>query len=172
MKATKAEGGRWALGLPPGLAAISHHLALKGEAFGQSAAQNAVIARIVLVIAKGLAGRCDVQPMVYVVVPLGGEIYGFAVIVAEEKRAVVILILDDQVDMPIRSLGADPAGKFVEQMLFAVVLDGVGGVQAQAVEPVLPEPIDGVLDHELSNLARSATVEIHRISPGRFDAGK
>ena len=39
MKETKASGGSSALGSPRGAAAIRHHLALIGEAFGERSAQ-------------------------------------------------------------------------------------------------------------------------------------
>ena len=46
-----------------------------------------------------------------------------------------------------------------------VVVDGVGGVEAQAVEVELVDPVAGVGDEELAHRARARAVEVQRLAP-------
>jgi hypothetical protein len=57
----------------------------------------------------------------------------------------VLLILDDQMDMPIWKGAANAFGQFLQQMDWRCVDDRVHGIEAQAVEMKLADPIKRVL---------------------------
>lgn len=108
------------------------------------------------------------QHMVYIVVPLGGEQPHFPVFAALQQVAVVLLVFDDQMNMPVARLGPDTSGKRVKQMLGAVVFDGMDGVKAETVEPELGDPVDRVFDDELADHLRSVAIIIDAVAPGRL----
>ena len=70
--------------------------------------------------------------------------------------------------MPVARRRAHPLGKLREQMLRAVVEDRMHGVQPQAVEVELLDPVEGVVDHEFAHRAAVRPVEIDCRSPRRL----
>lgn len=137
--------------------AVAVGLALEHEAFAQAASQ--FVDRplpVVGVVAFGLAGQQHVQGIVAVVVPLGVE-------ALFEQRGLVVLVLQHQPDMPARLHGsAHPLRQLDEKIR---LVDGMHGVQAQAVAAVLAQPHQGVLDKVLAHLGAA---EVDRGAPGRL----
>ena len=146
-------------------AAKGHQLALKREALRESAAQLPGIALVVGVIALRLAARRRMQHVVDVVVPLCGVPARLAVFAADQAPRLVLFILQNKMDMPAGCCHAYPLGKFLQQVLRAVVEDGVHRIQPQAVEVELRDPVEGVVDHEFAHRTAVRPVEIDRRAP-------
>ena len=70
--------------------------------------------------------------------------------------------------MPVGRSGAHPLGKLLQQVLRAVVEDGMHRVQPQAVEVELLDPVEGVVDHEFAHRAAVWPVEIDCRAPWRL----
>ena len=149
-------------------AAKGHQLALKREALRESAAQFPGIAPVVGVIALRLAARRRMQHVVDVVVPLCGVPARLAVFAADQAPRLVLFILQNKMDMPAGCCHAYPFGKFLQQVLRAVVEDGVHRIQPQAVEVELRDPVEGVVDHEFAHWAAVRPVEIDCRTPRRL----
>ena len=80
------------------------------------------------------------------------------------------MVLGDQGHPPIRQGPPDPLGEHFEEVGRLVVVQGVRGVQPQAVDVVLVEPVQGVLDEELLDLLAPLAVEVDAGGPGALPA--
>ena len=88
------------------------------------------VAGEVAVIALALAGQQHVPAMVDVVVPLGVVADRLSVAVARQPVRLVLLVFEDEVDVAIGKRLADALGELVEEVLRAVVENGVDGIEA------------------------------------------
>src|SRR4051794_1613704 len=61
----------------------------------------------------------------------------------------------------------DSPGDRRDDVLRRVVVDGLGGVEPQAVDVELVHPVPGVGDEELADRARLRAVEVERLAPLR-----
>ena len=73
-------------------------------------------------------------------------------------------------DVPVGRRRAHPLGQLLQQMLRAVVEDGMHRVQPQAVEVELLDPVEGVVDDEFAHRAAVRPVEVDRRAPWRLVA--
>jgi hypothetical protein len=101
-----------------------------------------------------------------VVVPLRGRDEGRARRVADEVARFVAVVLEHEVHVSLApravayracELGQDPGPR--------VVGDRVHRVEAQAVEVILLEPVEGVVDEEIPHGARPGAAEVDRGAP-------
>jgi len=122
----------------------------------------------VLVVAGGLTGQGAVEGVVKVVAP--GRIHAVAAGVggADQLRVVEVALGDEELPPPEAGLeGGDPPGQILEDVDGRRVEDGVHGVEPQAVDVVVLEPLRGVLDDELAHGAAVVTVEVECVAPRR-----
>jgi hypothetical protein len=169
-KATKADGRLVGAGDAAGAAVPGRvGLALVDEALGERAGEVAErVAREGGVVAGGLAGRCAVQRVVEVVVPLCGQQLGPVRGVAGVEGHDVALVLGGEVDEAVGEAGADAGGGLGEQGGVGGVLDLVDGVEAQAVEAELVDPHHRVVDEEV---AHGALAVVDGRAPGGLALG-
>ena len=171
---TNAVSGSPAVELPRAPPAQRRMLTLIGEAVGQATAE--MLERrigVVDVVAVALAGQAGVQAVVDVVVPLRRVAPGGAVGVAREKVRRVVVVLQDQVDVPAAGAPASHRRRqLVEEMRRRIVANRVHGVEAQAVEVKLVEPVQRVVDEEVAHDAAVLAVEIDRLRPTACDGAR
>jgi hypothetical protein len=55
-------------------------------------------------------------------------------------------------------------------VLFACIDQGVGGVEAQAVDVIFMRPVAGVGDEEIAHWRAARPIQVQRIAPGRLVA--
>src|ERR1044071_981118 len=118
-----------------------HQLPLKSEALRQRPAEPLGIAGVVNVIAARLASRRDVQGVMHIVVPLGGVPARLAIAVALQAIGLVLLVFQDQMDVPVGEGTPHPLSQFGQQVTVAVIEEGVARVEAKPVEVKLLQPI-------------------------------
>ena len=115
-----------------------------------------------------LAGRCGVQRVMRIVVPLRPITRGFTRV--QVVRGVVV-VLEHQVDPPLASgPGVRRRGDLVQDVHWRVVADRVHGVVAQAVEAIFLEPVERVVNEEVAHRPAVLAVEIDRLTPQRVMA--
>jgi hypothetical protein len=140
------------------LAAEEPALPNGGRQVGDGAGEVAVVALVV-------AGQHAPHLVVEVVGPDAVEAPAALGLRAHHVGQVAV-VLGDQVHGPPRERFADPGGQLGEDVAAALVVDGVGGVQAHPVEVVLVQPVEGVLDEEVAYRGALVAVEVHRLAPG------
>ena len=127
---------------------------------------------IVGVVAVALAAGQHVRRVMPIVVPLRSRAHGLQRGIALEKAGDVGVVLQHQVHMALpprprtqrlRDLAAD--------VLRGAVIDGVHGVQAQAVHAELLDPVQRVVHEEVAHRAAVRAVERDRRAPGRAARG-
>src|SRR5690606_36433420 len=107
--------------------------------------------------------------MMEVVVPLGRVRAGTAVRAAREMPRLVVPVLEHEVDLSAGNALLDRFGELSQEVRVGFVDDRVHGVETQAVESVLEQPDEGVLDEERADRAGSlVAIEIDRVSPRRL----
>ena len=112
--------------------AMAVGLALEHEAFGQAARQLVDGALLVIgVVAFGFAGQQHMQGIVAVVVPLGVE-------ALLKQAGLVVLVLQHQPHLAARFHGGAHALRQLDQEIGLV--DGMHGIQAQAIATVIAQP--------------------------------
>src|SRR5690349_13421526 len=150
---------------PP--AAIGHLLTLKGKAFGQGPSELGNGLAVVAIIARGLPGADDVEAVMQVIIPLSRISEWPAVCAPYQPIRVVVFIFQDEMNV---ALGIGPATahrEFLEKILWTLVDDAVHGIEAQPVELELLEPIESILDDELTDRAAALGIIVHGRSPWR-----
>jgi hypothetical protein len=135
--------------------AVAGGVALVDEPFAQAARQfGRWLLGKVTVIGVGFAGQQDVQDVVEVIVPLRVE-------VVPEQAGLVEFVFQHQPHMPA---GVDlltyPVSQFLQE---TGVVDGVHRVQAQAVEAVLQQPHQRVIEKEIPHFT---AIEVDAGAPG------
>ena len=141
-------GGQVARGFAPRFRQRRAGLALFHEAFGQRQAD--VVQRVAGeagVVIVGFAGQQGVDGVVPVVVPFGDAQAVGGVVVAGD----VAVVLGHQVDGTVEAVVADGQRQFGDEVGVGRVVDPVDGIEAQAVEAVLGQPVEGVLDGEAAH---------------------
>ena len=123
-----------------------------GEALGRAIGE-------VGVIGAGFAGQQDVQDVVEIVVPLR------IIAAIAQPCGIVAFVFEHEVDVAIGQRLADFRGHGVEK---GVVRDGVDCVEAQAVDAIVAQPHQRVVDEEAMH-----GLFVHRdcAAPGRLDLG-
>jgi hypothetical protein len=102
-------------------------------------------------LAGDLSGDRDMQRIVDVVVPLGLVEPRPPVGIARQQRGAIVVILQDEVDGTIAEMAGDRAGDLDQYVLIALVADRLHGVEPQAVEMILFEPVERVVDEEVAH---------------------
>ena len=155
-KLTKADGGKPPDALSaPAAAAMGRDLALVGESRGQRAHDvPGGIAGIVLIVAVALAGQQDVPGVMVVVVPLRTILASWRIGARIEQARPVVVVLQHQVN---RSPGfggecPDGAAELLQDRRLAGLDDRLHGVEAQTIEPVVPQPVQRIADGERAHL--------------------
>ena len=163
------EGGRRQF--PRGLAARTtpegHDFALEREALRQGTAELVGVAHVVGVIGIALARGRHVQHVMDVVVPLRRVALGLAPVRPQEPARGILLVLEDEVERPVQRGVAGPDGEFVEDVGLGLVDDGVDRVEPQPVEVELLDPVERVVDGEVTHRPAVRAVVVHRSAPGR-----
>ena len=121
---------------------------------------TAVVAQVGLAPAGGGDDGAVVEVVVHrrveaVAVPVPGP----------QHDRVLGLVLGHQQELPGRGGGSGGGGDGGEDVLGGGVEDGLGGVDPEAVEVELGNPVDGVGDEELPHRARLGVVEVERLAP-------
>ena len=118
------------------------------------------------VVALGLAGQRDVQRVVDVIAPLGGEPVPVGLARRDQPRVVQIRF-GDQAERPLQPGGqrVDLGGQFLQQRQRPVVLDRVHRVEPQPVHVKVPQPAHGVVDHVPADLIGAGAVHVERGPP-------
>src|SRR5205823_10620177 len=145
---------------------VARGLTLVGEALRQAAAQERLrLPRIVGVVTAGLPAQQDVQAVVGVVVPL--RVAGRGGARGAEKAHGVVEVLEREVDRAAAAFGRTRrAGDLVDDVRFALVVNGVDRIETQAVEVVFLEPVKRVVDEELTHRRTVRSVKVDRGTPG------
>ncbi len=148
-KQHKGAGRQVPAGFAAGLA-MAVGMALEGETLAQAAGQllSGLLGEVG-VVGVGFAGQQHMQGVVAVVVPLCVE-------ALLQQAGLIELVLQVEPHMAIGwHCLADPLRQLPQEIR---IVDGVHRVQAQAVETVLQQPHQGVVDKELADL-RAAKVD-------------
>ena len=168
-KAHEARGRKARARLAPLPAAIRGELPLECETLGEAAREMAKGRLVVLVVAAVLAGQQDVERVMHVVIPLRLVQGALVRIGAGQVSRLIGVVLEDEMDEavapgPLRRR----ARKLGEHVLAGSVRYGVDGVEAQAVEVKLLEPVQCVVHDERPRDLGAGPVEVDGISPGCF----
>ena len=111
---------------------------------------------VVGVITARLAGQQMVIDVVDVVVPLRIVDDRPPPRVALEQERLVLVVLEHQMDVaPSRDLAPDGCRDLLQDVLLAAVDDPVDGIEAQAVEAKLVEPVQGVVNGVIADGGRA-----------------
>src|SRR6478735_9548898 len=86
---------------------------------------------------------------------------------ATNKTGIVLCVLCDDDDGTIACGFSGGLGKFLENVGSAIVLDGIGRIEAETVKVILPDPHACVINHEISYPPSVWAVVIDGIAPGR-----
>ena len=150
-------------------ALVPGYVALIGEALRQAAAEplDGPVG-VIAVIAVVLAGQQHVPAMVHVVVPLRRVQARRAALVARQPACLVGAVLKDEMHVAAGQGGAHALGDLGDDVRPAVVEDGVHGIEAQAVEVELLEPVERVVDEEVAHRRAFGAIEIDAGAPGRL----
>ena len=169
------EGLRWQVcrGLAAHARKVLAFLALQRVALGQAAQEVAPrILRVVDVVALRLARQQHVGRVVEVVVPLTVVEGGEAIVVALVQAGDVSCILGRQVPPPREATVGlrftHRAGDILDDVPTRCVLDRVDRIEPQSVDPVLTQPEQRVVDHEI---AHGLAVVRDGRAPGRVVLG-
>jgi len=119
------------------------------------------------VVALRLARRDDMEGMVEFVVPAGGIVVHDAAVAVEQALA-ARLVLHDEMDVAAGSGATHRLGQFDEDMPLAGIVDLVDGVEPQAVETIVLNPVKGVPDEVIPH---GPFLEGDGRAPGRVTLG-
>ena len=122
------------------------------------------IGGVVGVVAILFAGGEHMQRMVDVVVPLR-RVPPLSRI-AQIARLVGVVFQNQMHMTPGINPGAHAVGQLDQNMRAGIIQDRMHRIQAQAVEVVLMQPVERVMDEKLAHLATAAAIEIDRRAPG------
>ena len=107
---------------------------------------------VVGVVAAGLAGQQVVIDVVDVVVPLRIVVDRAPARVALEQVRLILVVLEHQMHVPLGRDGAPDGGRdLLQDVLLAAVDDPVDGIEAQAIEAKLLEPVQHVVNGEIAH---------------------
>jgi hypothetical protein len=85
-----------------------------------------------------------------------------------EIARLVGIVFQDQVDVTLwPNRGADALGQLDQDMRAGVVYDGMHCIEAQAIEVILFQPVERVMDEKLAHLPAAGAIEIDRRAPWR-----
>jgi len=147
-------------------------LALIDEAGGERARKIHARRLVIAVIAGMLAGQHHVPDVMIIVVPLATIFAVRRVLRSIEQAGAIVAVLQHEVDVASRGLG-ELAGGNAEVLQHGLLArdshDVVGGVEPEAVEAVVAEPGQRVLDGKRAHL-RQAVVD--RAAPWRVRIGE
>src|SRR5215472_4080813 len=105
--------------------------------------------------------------MMDVIVPLCIVQLHCASRVAAEVTHVVVDVLDHKMHESVSTESlANSLGEFCQDVRFGVINDGVNGVQTKTVEVIFLEPIESVMDEEVTDRAAIAAIEVDGGAPG------
>ena len=103
-----------------------------------------------------------------VVVPLGVQADTARVARCRRARVAQIRLGDEEQRAPhLGGESVDRGREFLQEGERPVVDQGVHGVEAQAVQPVVPQPGERAAEQEGADLVRAGGVEVDRRAPGR-----
>ncbi|MHC2695560.1 hypothetical protein ACVME9_008051 [Bradyrhizobium liaoningense] len=147
-------------------------LALIDEARGQRAREVHARRLVVGVVTGELAGQHHVPDVMIVIVPLAAIFAVRRLLRGVEQAGAIVAVLQHEMDVASRGLGELAGGNaqvLQHRLLAGDRHDVVGGIQPQAVEAVVAEPGQRVLDGKGSRL-RHAIVD--RTAPRRVRIGE
>lgn len=102
------------------------------------------------VVSSCLTRHRDVQSVVEIVIPIGGE-QACTTFIGRQQVCAIGRVLDDQVNRSIRDLPAHRFGHFPQDVAAAGVFDLIDRVQPQTVEAKFLQPVQDIIDKEPPN---------------------
>src|SRR5215475_2403345 len=120
--------------------------------------------RVVRIICLAMPGQRDVRSVMEVIVPDGIQAVA-ALSASADEAGVLLFVFGDQEDGPLsggascfaRDVAKDVVGRIVEHLL--------GGIEPQAVQMELLDPVAGVGDEKLANGLGAGPVEVDGLAP-------
>src|SRR5580692_8882046 len=122
---------------------------------------------VVHIVAIMFARNQHVQGMMDVVVPLGGVPLRLAALPTLKISRLIAIVFEDKVDVTIGpDRGSDSICQFLENVWRGIVDDGVNRVQTKSVEIIFSQPVQRIVDEEITDDPAVWTIEIDTVSPG------
>jgi len=111
------------------------------------------LAGVIGVIARALARRDDVEGVVDVVVPLRRVMAWLSVLPAPQVMRGIVSVLEDEVHVAaLAALPVHRVRELLEDVRGARIDDRMHGIEAQAVEAVFLQPVEGVVNEVITHL--------------------
>lgn len=127
------------------------------------------LAGVVLVVPVALAGQRRVHGVVKIVCPDGVESVSTTADWIDQSHVVAIALGDHDDSSAAGSL-ACYLGDLLEDVRLTRVEDRVRGVEPEAVDVILLDPLGDVLQDEVADEVTTRSVEVERLTPGRLVA--
>ena len=136
------------------------------EPFRQRLAQAIRLTLVVGLSIVEATHEASAQQMIDVVVPLRRVARQAAIALAHELRRDIVLILANQVQMPALRKGMHTLRQLIQNMLRAVVDNGMRCIQPKSIHVVLFQPEQRILQDEFARLSAALAVKVQRRAPG------
>src|SRR5579863_2675715 len=108
------------------------------------------------------------QGVVDIVVPLGRVPLRLAVFSTLKVTGLVAVVFQDEVDVAIEfDRSTDRVRKLCENVGRRVVDNGVNRVQPQAIKMIFSQPVERIVDEEITDHSAFWTIEVDAVSPRR-----
>jgi hypothetical protein len=135
------------------VAPVARPLTLICEALGQATAEMPDRLRYVVgIVAVVLAGSDNVRRVMDIVIPLRGRKSWSVATIADKVARLVAVVLENEVHVAVATRArTDGGGDLAHDVRPRIIDDGMHRVEAQAVEAVLIEPEQRVLDEEVAD---------------------
>src|ERR1700683_2674147 len=104
--------------------------------------------------------------MMNVVIPLSGVLSRLAALRALQITRLIAIVFQYQVNVAAgRNCRTDGIRQFGEDIGSGIVNDRVNGIQPKPVKMIFDQPIERVMDEEISNCAAMRAVEVDGVAP-------
>ena len=120
----------------------------------------------ILVVARALAGKHGVKHMMEIIAP--HCLQAVAATAGRKNIAGIVLVgfrHDANGALQPRAENVGSLGNFGDDVPRRIVTNGLHGVQAQTIQMIFREPVDGIIDDEAPHAIASFAVVIDRLTP-------
>src|SRR5882724_11635266 len=122
---------------------------------------------IVAVVAVTFSTAQNMAHVMDVIIPLRVIENCAAVAITFQIAGGVVIVLQNSMDLPLASnCLAYGCGQLAENVWSGIVLDGMHGVKTQPIEMELFQPVEGVVNEEVTYDPAVFSIEVDAISPG------